>query len=308
MRYLIMHNGDSGFGSNAIFEFEREVLKQGDECVMRSLAKGEACSHALRDAEDFDLVVISGGDGTVTNALYALHGRNIKTCVFPSGTANLLFANLGCATEPKAIANACLGGVTFPLDLGEFSWQDEKGTTHTQGFGIMSGMGFDAQLMADASANKQVLGEAAYFAAALTNLNPPSATFTITVDGKSYTRSGISCIAANTATIQGDINVLPNCRMDDGLIDVMVLAATDAAGLLVPILAGIIDPEGGLLGRPRIERFRGKHIVVESSIPLPLQRDGDPLDVQVSSYEVRCLPASSRVIVDQHSPYWSAAE
>ena len=305
MRTLIVHNDRSGFGSNAIFEFEREILHGGDECVVRTLAKDEPCAEALADAERFDLVVISGGDGTATKGLYALHGRNAKACVFPSGTANLLFASLGNATEPKAIADACLEGVTFPLDLGELSWADGEGTPHTEGFGIMSGMGFDAQLMADASASKQALGEAAYFAAALSNLNPTIATFTIKVDGKVYERTGISCIVANTATIQGDINVLPNCRMDDGMLDVMVLATTDAAGLLMPILAGIIDPEGQTLGRPRIERFRGKSIRVESSVPLPLQRDGDPLGVRVSSYEARCLPASSNVIVDEHSPYYA---
>ena len=304
MRSLIIHNAGSGFGSNAIFEFERELVRAGDECVFRSLATDQPAAHALGDAEDFDLVVISGGDGTVTNALHALGGRLVKSCIFPSGTANLLFSNLGCATEPKAIADACLEGVTTPLDTGELSWRDEDGTLQTRGFGIMSGMGFDAQLMADARANKARLGEAAYFTAAFANLNPPSATFTITVDGKTHVRSGISCIVANTALIQGDINVLPNCRMDDGRIDVMVLDTTGATGLLIPIIAGIIDPTGSHIGRPKIEHFSGSSVHVESSMPLPLQRDGDVLDACVTAYDARCLPGSNRVVVDQHSPYW----
>ena len=304
MRSLIVHNIGSGFGSNAIFEFERELIGRGDECVLRSLDRKTPVADALLDAEEFDLVVISGGDGTVTNALYALRGRNVPACVFPSGTANLLFANLGNAPEPASIAKACLKRNPRPLDLGEMRWTNVDGTEARHGFGIMAGMGFDAQIMATASQNKGALGEAAYFAAALKNLKPTISTFTIEVDGEVYERTGISCIIANTAMIQGDINILPNCTMDDGMLDVMVLLTTDAVQLLLPIVAGLIDPVGTVLGRPRIERFSGRDIKVTSSVPLPIQLDGDAMDGTYSRYEAICLPKSNLIVVDEHSPYF----
>lgn len=303
MRSLIIHNPGSGFGSNSIFEFERELLQRGDECVIRTLARRTPIAAALTDAEEFDLVVISGGDGTTTNALYALRGRSIPTCVFPSGTANLFFANLGNAPEPAGIAEACLNKQYVPLDLGELCLIKEDGTERRCGFGLMSGMGFDAQVMDSAKSNKQSMGEAAYFTAVLGNLKPTVSTFTITVDGKTYERRGISCMVANTSTIQGDINVLPGCRMDDGLLDVMVLATTAAAQLLIPILAGIIDPNGAVIGRPHIERFRGREIIVESSVPLPFERDGDTGVGLVKGYTATCLPSSNLLVVDKHSPY-----
>lgn len=307
MRSLIIHNLYSGFGSNAIFEFERELMRSGDECVMRTLLPTTSVAEALLDAEEFDLVVISGGDGTVTNALYALRNRNVPTCVFPSGTANLLFANLGNGPEPAAIAKACHALDPTPLDLGELSWTGEDGQVHREGFGIMSGMGFDAELMASAEAGKQALGEAAYFTAVLANLKPKVATFTITVDGKTYKRQGISCIVANAAMMQGDINIIPDCRMDDGSLDVMMLTTTAAAQLLIPMLAGLIDPDGSLIGRPGIEHFSGKQIKVESSIPLHIQRDGDSSEGLVTGYEACCLPGSNLVITDEHSPYHKKA-
>lgn len=304
MRSLIVHNLRSGFGSSAIYEFERAIISEGDECVLRSLAHDSAVAEVLADAEEFDLVVISAGDGTVTNALYALRNRDVKTCVFPTGTANLLFSNLGNAPEPAAIAKACLTLAPSTLDLGELSWTLEDGTRVSRGFGIMSGMGFDAQMMRDAKAGKHTLGEAAYFAAALANLRPEIATFTIEVDGKTYERQGISCIVANTAMIQGEINILPGCRMDDGMIDVMVLESTAALQLLLPIMAGIIDPKGSLLGRPHIEQFKGREVRVRSSIPLPLERDGDVIKGTYTGYEARCLPACNQIVVDEISPYY----
>ena len=304
MRSLIIHNLASGFGSSALFDFERELLGGGDECVMRGLSGDTPIAELLEDAESFDLVVISGGDGTVTNALYALRDRSIPTCIFPSGTANLLFSNLGNAPEPAAIAAACKARTVRALDCGEFSTIGDGGIQDSRGFGIMSGMGFDAQIMGDAIAGKQALGEAAYFAAALNNLKPTVATFTITVDGKTYERNGISCIVANTAQIQGDINILPGCTMDDGMLDVMVLASTDAVQLLIPIIAGIFDPLGSVFGRPHIERFRGAEVRVESSVPLPIERDGDVIDGLYHGYVARALPASSLFVIDRHSPYF----
>lgn len=304
MRSLIVHNTSSGYGSAAIFEFERDLVKAGDECVIRSLGTGQPVAEALADAEEFDLVVASGGDGTVANALYALRERGVKTCVFPSGTANLLFANIGCAPETKAIASACRRGITRALDLGELSWETTSGETQVMGFGIMSGIGFDAQLMATAEQNKAALGEAAYFTAALSNLNPQVADFAITVDGVTHRRRGISCIAANAAMMQGDIVLCPGSTMDDGMLDLMVLEAPDTVRLLLPILVGIIDPQGSFLARPHIESFRGREIEVRSSVPLPLQLDGDAVDGLVTGYRARCLPGSNRIIVDSHSPYY----
>ncbi|WP_443742351.1 diacylglycerol kinase family protein, partial [Tractidigestivibacter sp.] len=100
MRSVIIHNPMSGFGSDAIFEFERALVHAGDECTFRALAPDFVAEDAVADAEDFDVCVLSGGDGSVTGLLYALRNRNVPVCVFPSGTANLLFANIGNAPEP----------------------------------------------------------------------------------------------------------------------------------------------------------------------------------------------------------------
>ena len=147
MRTLIIHNPKSGFGSDAVFQFERALVRAGDECVLRVLEEGFEASETCRDANRFDVVVASGGDGTVAALLHALAGTDVPVCVFPSGTATLLAANIGNAPEPSALARACRKGKTATVDLGEISWEDERGVRGTRGFALMSGTGFDAQLM-----------------------------------------------------------------------------------------------------------------------------------------------------------------
>lgn len=303
MRCLIVHNPRSGFGSSAIFEFERALVAEGDECVLRILGHAQAAETAVTDAEEFDLVVVSGGDGTTTSLLYALRYRNVTACVFPSGTANLFCVNLGNAAEPPALARACRIGRTAYTDLGEIRFTDAQGLEHVHGFSLMMGTGFDAQIISAAVKGKAALGEAAYFAAALANVHPHVYQFNITVDGRAYKRSGISCLIANSSTIQGDIHIVPDSSMADGFLDVIVLEQTATVGLLAPIIAGIMDPNGHTVMRPQIEHFRGKRIRVETSVASPLEYDGETVDHLVSSYEVRVLPKANKVIVDTLSPY-----
>ena len=306
MRTLVIHNPRSGFGSDAVFQFERALMRGGDECVMRMLRDDFEAHHACEDADEFDVVVLSGGDGTISSLLYALRDRTVPVCVFPSGTANLLYANIGNALEPAALARACRIGKTADLDLGEISWEREDGTRATHGFALMSGTGFDAQIMQAALPNKPIMGQAAYFAAALANPRPTVSRFRICVDGTTYERDGIACLVANAAMIQGDIEIIPDCRMDDGLLDVIVVETSDTAQLLKPFAFGLLDHSGRSAGRPHIESFKGREIVIESSVPVPLEVDGDVAPGLVSSYSARVLPKAARVIVDPMSPYGTA--
>lgn len=304
MRTLIVHNEKAGFGSDGVFEFERALVRSGDECVLRSISPELTSTQALSDAEDFDVVVLSGGDGTVTSMLYELRGRDVTSCVYPSGTANLLFASLGLALEPAAIARACRVGATAPIDLGEISWEGPDGSTHTRGFGIMSGTGFDARLMKAAVPNKQSMGEMSYYAAALEDPHPATEHFVVTVDGEAHEREAVSCIVANTAKIQGDIEVVPDCRMDDGKTDVILLELSDVTQLLEPLFAGLLDPSGHRRSRPHVESFRGHDIDVVSDRPLPIEVDGEPVDEEAAGYHVRTLSGAVRVVVDPMSPYY----
>lgn len=308
MRSLIIHNPNSGFGSDAVFEFERMLIGPGDECCMRILDDGAQPENVLADAEDFDICVISGGDGTVSNMLHALAYRDVYACVFPSGTANLLYNNIGNAFEPAALARACKAQVSALLDLGEITWMDEDGVEHTRGFSLMSGMGYDAQLMRAAIPNKKALGQAAYFTAVLSDPHAKLATFTVNVDGTTYEHEGISVIVADTATIQGDVELVPNCRLDDGMLDAISFETRNLGELARPFFASLFDRTGKTFGRPTIMQQRGAHIDVKASEALPLEIDGEAVDGLVRGYTARVLKGAIRMIVDPSSPYYPSHE
>ncbi len=305
MRVLIVHNDASGFGSDAIFEFQRALLRAGDEGVLRLLEKdaSDKGESLLVDAEEFDLVVVSGGDGTVSTLLYLLRNRDVLTCVFPSGTANLFFANLGNVAVPSSLARACRMGRSVKTDLGEILWLDENNQKHKRGFALMAGMGFDAQIMHAAVPAKRAMGQAAYFAAALANPKPEIRRFRITVDGQTFERTGITCMIANNAMIQGDIEIVPDCTMVDGMLDVIVVEVDITAKLLQPLFIGLVDHEGKRIGRPYLESFRGRDIQVSSTSPVKMEIDGDPINEHVVAFRARALPECNKLVVDSFSRY-----
>ena len=128
MRCLIIHNPASGPSSDEIYAFTHALAQGGDEVVMRFIGDGMEPEDAVADVREFDRVVVSGGDGTVSNVLDQMRGCGVPTLVFPSGTACLFFNNIGNAPEAAALAKACRAGRTVKVDMGELFWLDESVT------------------------------------------------------------------------------------------------------------------------------------------------------------------------------------
>lgn len=298
MRCLIIHNPASGPRSDEIFDFSRALAEAGDEVVMRFIGTGMEPWDATKDVRMFDRVVVSGGDGTISNVLDCIRDSHVPVLVFPSGTANLFFNNIGNAPEAAALAKACREGRTKCVDMGELYWKDEADETHRHGFIIIAGTGFDADIMHKAEANKADMGEVAYFLSALATLQPTVAHFTIEHDGVVEELDGIGCMAGNTAVIQNEINLFPDCRMDDGLLDIAVIQPVKTVELLPTLVAGILDPVGKGLGRPQFTIIQTKEAKITCTPSLGMEFDGELIHGSSNVFGARVLPQCLDVIVD----------
>lgn len=301
MRCLIIHNVASGTRSDEIFAFTHALAEAGDEVIMRFIGPGMEPEDATADATTFDRVVVSGGDGTVSSVLDCLRDTGVPTLVFPSGTANLFFNNIGNAPEPAALAAACRAGRTVKVDMGELFWQDESGAVARHGFIIIAGSGFDATIMGKAAPQKREIGEVAYFLSALSTPEPQVAHFTIEHDGQVEELDGISCMVANTSVIQNGINLFPACRMDDGVIDIVVIDPVGLVELLPTALAAVIDPAGKDLGRPQFKMFQTREVKITCTPSLNMQFDGEVIPNNTGVFGARVLPRCLDIIVDEFS-------
>lgn len=292
MNVLVIYNATSGFGDGAIYDFMRAYAEEGDSITIRTFGPNSNVANMLTDAHTYDFVIACGGDGTITAIAYELRYTNIPILPFPAGTANLLAMNLMIPEETHAICKVADEALTMDFDIGEI--ETPQGTF---GFGIMAGCGYDHQIMLDASPDKRLLGDMAYFKAAFTNPTPQHSDFTLTIDGNTITTDGIGVVIANFSKIQFDLMVSDSNLPRDGAFDVVVLKTETALELLPTLFAKVVDRSGDLTKKlGALEVYSGRDIIVEAEPAMMMEYDGEPAQIPTPIH-VRNLHNAARFVV-----------
>jgi len=254
-----------------------------------------------------DLVVAAGGDGTARACAEALAGTGIPLAIVPLGTANLVAQALGVPGQAGRALGVAFGGRDQLIDLGRVAGVDGSGRGPDGGadggagpdggagivFAAMAGIGLDAAVVGAAWPwVKRRVGWVAYGMAAVPRLAWPASDFTIQVDGAAPVRRRARCVVvANAGLLPGGFTLLPAARLDDGLLDVGILAPAggwDWLRLGGKVLGGrVLDgrmPGGRVLGEwvlgapsRGLAGGRGRLVEVSADRVLPRQADGEIL-------------------------------
>ncbi len=294
MKLLVVNNLASGPADGAVYDFARAFTQDGDELLIRTTDGTTDICSLLADASDFDLVVASGGDGTISTVCHALANTNIPVLPYPAGTANLLALNLESPTESHALAKLARSPQTLDFDLGEIIAQNTR-----YGFAFMAGAGYDATIMNDAQASKHVLGIFAYFSAALNNPLPQRSDIVIETDTTTKTVRGIGVLVVNFSKLQLDIPITHNNSPRDGLLDIVILKTENAFGLIPALGAAFLDREGDFPNRTdALEIFQVRHARIDANPPLNIQYDGEIINA-TTPFCVRVLPRATRLVISE---------
>jgi diacylglycerol kinase family enzyme len=138
----------------------------------------------------------------------------------------------------------------------------------------MAGIGLDAAVVAGAGERlKRRLGWAAYAAAGVRRLALPPREFTIRPDGaEPLHRRARSVVVANAGLLPGGFTLLPAARLDDGLLDVGILAPSGGWDWIR--LAGRVLAQDGRQDRA-LECLQARRVQVSADAVLPRQIDGE---------------------------------
>lgn len=296
MRVLIINNLASGLRNGTIHDFVRILTRDGDEVVMRSTDGQTRIDTMLFDAQDFDLVVASGGDSTIATVTYTLRNSGIPILPFPAGTANLVANNLDTPDEPSALARIARNLKTMDYDVGEITYQ-QGDETIVRGFEVIAGAGYDATIMSRAEKLKDPFGVMAYFGAAISEPNPKMATFTVTLDDEVLQMDGIALLVINFAEIYENISITHGNDATDGLFEVVVVKKQHTIELLPALFAAFLDSVGSWPDRAdAIESRFSSRVKVESNLPMEIQFDGET-PAATTPFEARILPGAARYVV-----------
>jgi diacylglycerol kinase family enzyme len=295
MKVLVIHNLRSGLRNGAVYDFVRSYAAEGDSVTIRTLGANTPLAELMSDAAEHDFVIASGGDGTVASVAYELRNTGIPLLPFPAGTANLLALNLFEPNESHALCKVVDEAKTLDFDMGEI--EDANGKK--LGFSVMAGCGYDELIMRNATGHKHLLGDMAYFEAAVANPTPQVSDFTITIDGETIQESGIGVVLANFSKMQFDLMVSDENLPRDGYLDVVVLKTENAVQLLPTVMAKVFDHTGALAKKVGgLQIYRGKEIQIDADPAMLVEYDGEPSEVS-TPITARCLPRATRFIVTE---------
>ncbi len=242
-----------------------------------------------------------GGDGTVRAVASALAGTETILGIVPQGTGNLLARNLDVPLDdvPAALARIS-AGEQRAIDLGWVTLDGEE-----RAFAVMVGFGVDAQMLVETDDDlKDRAGWLAYVEAmgrAMAGTEMTGVTLTLD-DGEPQELRGHTLLIGNCGMVQGGIRLLPDAKLDDGLLDLLLVSADGALQWLDTVRSVVWDNGiRRLLGRDEqaVSTESTRHLTaarvrVELEAPLEFEIDGEEVG-EVSSFEVRVQADALRV-------------
>src|SRR5699024_9829289 len=146
----------------------------------------------------------------------------------------------------------------------------------SQIFTVMTGLGFDAAVMADTNDElKSRLGWLAYIEAGSRKLAGKPSHVKVTFDDDYRISARVrSVLGGNCGRLQGGIQLLPQAVIDDGMLDVLIVSPKNL-GQWVGVLASIAGRRASKGLHTNIRKCQ--KVVIESGEELDVQLDGDPI-------------------------------
>lgn len=254
--------------------FSVEVLvtgKRGD---------GREFSQQARD-RGVGMVVAWGGDGTINEVASGLVGSDVALGIVPGGSGNGLARDVGIPLDAAAALEVAGSGRTRLIDSGRIDdavW-----------FFNIAGVGLDALISHEISrpgARRGLAGYAKLTFGELPKYRPQI--YRIERDGVVEERRAMFIAFANSRQYGNDARIAPAARLDDGLLDVVIVDAQPLWRIVTQIpnlFRGRLEPRDGL----HMQTMTSARL--ESESPIAYHFDGEP-GQGGSSLQVSVVPAS----------------
>ena len=245
---------------------------------------GDATRVAREMGQDFDLVVCSGGDGTLNETISGLMQLPRRPWVgyLPNGSTNDFAASLHIPSQTENATEAIIRGDPFPLDIGT---HNGRSFAYVASFGAFTRSSYSAP-----QATKNALGHFAYILEGLGDLDslrPYSCR--VVADGEIFEGDFIFGAVCNSTSLGGLVKLNPDrVKMDDDKFELLLLrtpkTALDLQNLIVAIASMEYDYPGVIFRHVR-------SVTLETQDDIPWSLDGEyaPSEPRV---EIRNIPGA----------------
>lgn len=230
------------------------------------------------------VAVAFGGDGLVGAVAGALAGGAGVLGVLPGGRGNDFARCLGIPLDPVAACTILATGTIAEIDLGACGERTFIG---------IASCGFDSVANRIANEARIVRGPLVYAYGALRALATwRAARFSVALDGGTpRTFTGYTVAAANSGAYGGGMRLAPGAALDDGALDIVLIAATPRWRFLA-LLPTVF--RGAHVRQANVEVLRAREVRIAADRPFTVYADGDPLCELPATISVR--PRAVRVL------------
>lgn len=262
---------------------EAELRAQGRVFRVERTRSLEHARALARDAAADEIVAAMGGDGLVGAVAGELRRRDGLLAVLPGGRGNDFARKLGISHDPVAAAKLLLTGAERRVDLAE-----ADGATY---LGILSA-GIDSEVNRIALETRLRLGTFVYtygVLRAIASWKP--AAWRVVVDGVPATFDGFSVAVCNSGVFGGGMYLAPDARLDDGLLDIVLIGAHSKRAYLRGLPRVF---KGTHVHDPALRIVQAREVTFGADRPFTAYADGDPIAELPTT--VRVLPGALRVV------------
>jgi diacylglycerol kinase (ATP) len=230
------------------------------------------------------LVMAWGGDGTINEVASALMFEDVPLGIIPAGSGNGLARELKVHPRPeRAIADA-LAAEPRRMDAGEIDGRH---------FVNLAGIGVDAYVASKFSVARRrgFLGYVGITARALASYVPTH--YRITSGGTQRDVRAILVTIANSAQFGNGARIAPGARVDDGLLDLVVIEEQSRLATIRQ-LPRLFNGSVAQVRGCTMQQIR--EVTIEADRPMTYHVDGEPA-VGGTRLSVRVHPGALRVAV-----------
>lgn len=282
-KILFVYNPFSGKAQikNHLSEIVDIMVKADYEVtIYPSQCAGDAKDKVWRDAEKYDLVVCSGGDGTLDETVTGIMNcqKKVPLGYIPAGSTNDFATSLGIPKDMKEAAVIAVNGVPFACDIGNFNG---KNFVYVAAFGIFSDVSYKTS-----QEWKNLLGHAAYILEGIKSLHEiPSFLMQVEFNNCCIQDEFIYGMITNSTSVGGFKGMTGNdVKLDDGVFEVTLIKKPKnpiELNEIIASLANLVDDTNMIYSfKTKKVKFTAKKSV---SWTLDGEYGGDHIEVEINN-------------------------
>ena len=286
MKFIITVNPHGGkkLGPRLLYRVKPLFEAKGIELfVVETTFAGHAKELANQlNITEYDGFIGIGGDGTlheIINGMLSRHdGRKIPIGIIPGGSGNSYMHDLQL-TDPLKAAKAIINGKTRSLDTAKVEVNHIiKYSNNMIGWGLVTDVGNQAEHFRWLGTNRYTI------LSVVEVLRHKSRPATLIMDDKKIEDEFIFIIACNSIHVGKGMKMAPKARLDDGLIDLIVIRSGVSRTRLLQVLPKLFD--GSHINEPELEYYQTSQFSLIPETDEILNIDGEimgstPIQVNV---------------------------